>query len=204
MLIRLVFAFVVAISGQVQAAFINNATGLVAPISTVTFDEISFANGTVISTQFSSYGVTFSPALSLSDRYKNGYPNMNGSVLSNFEAGERPYTQPFSIKFNNALTEAAFAFVSNPSPTTTFSAYLGGNLVESATTSTEYSGNFYGFNSIVLDEIRISTIGSSGAMILDNVQLGLSAVPEPTTMALFGLGAAGMGLVVRRKKSRIA
>jgi PEP-CTERM motif len=37
-----------------------------------------------------------------------------------------------------------------------------------------------------------------------NIQLGAAAVPEPATMALWGSGALGMGLVARRRAKEVA
>ena len=184
-------------AGHVQAATLNNTTGIVSPAQTITFDELVFANNTTITLQYSSLGATFSPNLYYDPSGKNAYnsvPNISGNYLANFYPG---YVDPFNINFSIAQTNAAFALATNPG-TTTFNAYLGGTLVESFSAATSYSqsNDFYGFTGISFDRIEILP-GGNNLAIVDNLQM--ATVPEPSTFVLAGLGAAALVIFRRRR-----
>lgn len=84
----------------------------------------------------------------------------------------------------------------------TFAGYKGGNQVY---TSNTYAINtqqplWIGLNWTGIDRLVIHNTGSQWAM--DNFTFNqASSVPEPTTMALLGMGLAGLGAVRRRRKA---
>lgn len=176
----------------------NSASGLASPLTTITFDEHVLATDAPVTNEYSDLGVTFSPNLYYSAQ--TGFPNIDGNTLTNFtDSGSGPDVFQFSLNFLANQTDAAFAMVSNGS-SWDFEALLGGAVVEAFSTLVDTSAlDFFGFTGISFDEIRI-TSSANDYMILDNLQIGNNAVPEPTSMALLGLGLAALGVARRRAK----
>ena len=187
------------VPGISNAALILNSTGLTAPATTVTFSEITLSGGTVVTDQFSGYGVEFG-ALSPNDGLYYTSAGSSGAGLQNYF----PDTyNPFVISFDTTVSEAAFEMVTNGT-TDTFTALLGGAIVETASITTG-GWRFYGFTGIMFDEIRVGIGGEIGTgnsrhMRMDNLQIGAAAaaVPEPSSTALLGLG--GLALMLRRRR----
>lgn len=70
-------------------------------------------------------------------------------------------------------------------------------------------GGFFGVidDMDLIGTISLSANNPSGAELIDNLAFGLAdatAVPEPGTLALFGLGLAGVGFARRRRGDRTA
>jgi len=138
--------------------------------------------------------LSFSSGLYVDNTYSGVFPNMSGNVIANFQPC---CTTPTFLSFSGAVYGAAFNFVSNPG-TSTFSAFLGTNMVEQFTGYTGYGGEFYGFSSILFDSIRIDSGGINSAYIMDNLQV-VSAVPEPETYAMLLVGLGLIGFMARRR-----
>jgi hypothetical protein len=203
MLAALAAAAICLAAPQAQAAFFQNTTGVSGPHSTIMFSEFGLPADTVITTQYSSLGATFTPNLYQNPQFFPG-PNIDPTPnsLSNFSFSGGAEVVPFSIHFNTVQTSAAFAMITNFN-TTLFEALLGGSVVDSGTTTTSTSNanDFYGFSGVSFDEIRV-TVGGDGNMILDNLQLTATAAPEPASLTLLGLGLAGLaGGSLRRRKT---
>jgi PEP-CTERM motif len=66
-----------------------------------------------------------------------------------------------------------------------------------STQSHPYAAGFGG--PIDLLRLRVTAVGGS-AMIFDNINLSTAAVPEPATLALFGLGLAAATQLRRRSR----
>ena len=184
-----------------QATFIQNTSGLSGTFTTETFDT-NAGDSTPAANQFA--GLTFGTGDFVSNLFDGVYPNMTGSVIANFTSFEGCgitgiCITPTFINFSSIMSDVAFAFVTDPG-TSTFSAYLGANLVESATANTDYGGNFYGFTGIAFDSIRIDSGGASSAYALDNLQSRANSIPEPASLTLLGLGF--FGLVASRRGKR--
>ena len=179
----------------VQAALIDNSTGLSDPHTTITFVEHVFPSGTGLTSEYSDLGVNFSP-------FAYYDPYAGGGYVSNFMPNG--YAYPFSLIFSTPQTEAAFQLITGGN-TANLYAYLGGSLVESGTVTTVSSlSDYYGFNGIKFDQIYIQssysgfTNGSgTGPLILDNLQL--AAVPVPSAIWLFGSALVGFIGFNRRK-----
>ncbi len=181
------------ISG-LYATSISNNFGLTSPTKTITFDEIVFTQGTQISTQYASYGVTFTSGMIYDSQSTASFPGITGHYLGN---GSNP---TFSIYFSANQTAAAVGLATNPA-TTTFTALLNGAVVETfsiATTFDNASLGFYGFTGITFNELKVSV--SSGAALFDNIEMGVAApVPEPCTLLLLVFG--GLCMLYTKKSS---
>jgi hypothetical protein len=190
-----------------RAAISQSATGLVSPDNLITFDELVYASGTSLTTQYSGLGVEFVPNLYYNPQGTAFFPGIAGNNVGNFS----PVVNPFSIQFSflDPVFEAAFGFATNPA-STTVTTKLGGVVVESLTASTTYNNALTGYFTItgsLFDEIVVSI--SSDLALVDNIQFstavdGSAVVPEPTSMivwSLLGLTISGTGWWRRRKVS---
>jgi hypothetical protein len=188
-----------------HAAFIQNTFGLSDPHSTITFDEHVLPYLTGVTTEYSDLGVTFSPYGLYFDSANTGgnFGKGIGNFVPSGYGGDR---FPIGINFTKPQTEAAFRFISADA-TTTFQAFLGGNLVESFDVVTGDPANpaFYGFRDITFDAISITTPGCGFAVcpeIVDNIQLptASSSVPEPSSiLGILSFGILGTGAILKRK-----
>jgi hypothetical protein len=183
-----------------QATPLINNTGLVSPVQTLTFSEVSLPSESPVTDEYAGFGVTFSPGL-FYDTQPIFFPTAS---LANFDLSGT-VNNPVSILFSQDLTEVAFALQTNLG-ITTFTALLDSIVVESFTADTTLSvlpdtsqaSNFYGFTNITLDEIRISP--DTPYFQVDNLQVSVSSIPEPGTLCLLGLGFAGIFLSRRRAR----
>ena len=200
-------ALSVLASGVADAAFFNNTTGLASPSVTIDFSEHTFADNTVITSQFSDLGVTFTPNLYYQNTFIPGQPNGPPPDLTNFLPNVGGLVNPFSIFFSSPVTGAAFVLSTNPN-TTMFTALLNGSVVDSGSALTNLSNpmDFYGFTGVTFDQINVS-VGADGFAILDTVQTvpepdTVQTVPEPSTWVLMLAGGGILAAGIRRLRAR--
>lgn len=191
-------------AGPAMATVITASdTGLSAPGQTIGFEEVVLSNGTLVTDQFASLGVTFTPGVS----YQNSVsrrPNFSGPAVIDFAFSG---FADISIQFSQAVTEATAAMTANFGGMS-LTALLDDVIVESFdytfpnNTVDSNFNNFFGFTDILFDELRLTPVGSTSVAI-DNLAFTYAAVPvpEPGILALLGLGLAGMGLARRKKKA---
>lgn len=167
------------------------------------FNELVLSNGETITNQYSSFGVSFSPQLSFLNTVSSR-PNFSGAALVNFGFSGGKFTtfDPFSLLFTNTISEAAFAFTTNGG-STTFEALLNNSVVESFTSNTNLSAqNFYGFENIAFNEIRVISNSFPRTAALDNLSFSTAAVvAEPTIITLFATGMLLMGGLRHKRTS---
>jgi hypothetical protein len=196
----------VLLTGSVQAAPLLSAAGFGAGDTTVSLNEVPLDYATAVTNQFSHLGVTFSTNGSGAFYIGNGYQNstnVSGQYLDSF-AGDGGGTSIYAIKFNTVVDAAGSFWEFNPSTNATFSAFLHGALVESFNyfnVDCCNSASFIGFGDINFNEIQVSQI-TGGAFYMDSVLFSpASDIPEPASMALFGIAAAGFAAARRRRQT---
>jgi len=212
LLTGLVALSVVGVLGQSHAyagALLNNF-GLVDPAFTLTFDEIVFPEGTVITNEYADYGITFKPTdpgMVYDTQGPAPFPGIDGHYVGNFFPVNNPFSIVFTSVFSTPHTSAAFGMATNPG-TTIFTALLGGLIVESFTALTTFDDPFagyYGFVGILFDEIQIQI--DSELALIDNIQMipltemTPVPVPEPATILLVGSGLAFSAFRRRRRRA---
>jgi hypothetical protein len=153
------------------------------------------ANGTALTNQYSSLGITFSGLFQ-----QNGvtFPNIDTFNAGNFN----PTTNPFLISFTQPQSQAAFSLITNPGQSF-FEALLNNSVVDlfDLETTFDSSNNFYGFTGVTFDAIRVTAGGSSGRARIDNIQFGTAtaqSVPEP--FSIIGTLVGGTAALRIRKK----
>ena len=162
-----------------RATFVNNDFGLTSPVQVVTFDEHILAQNASVTTQYSDLGVTFAGAFY--DPDVSNLVHVVGHRLGNFIPSTP--VSAFSMHFNARQTRAAVAMATQPG-TSTFTALLNGVVVETGNAATSLSNpnDFFGFEGILFDEIRISVNSVDHALLLDNLQTG---APAPASDAFW-------------------
>jgi hypothetical protein len=188
-----------------HAASLVNGTGISNPATTITFDEIPLAGDTALTNQYSSLGVTFTGLFFDTTDGFFGFPNIIGNAAANFPQSTFTVTNPFTIRFAQSQSQAAFSLVTNTG-SSTFEALLNGSVVDSFSSTTDISitNNFYGFTGVTFDSIRVTAGGFNEAAALDNIQFSSAAqsVPEPFT--IIGTLVGGTAAVRMRKKLKSA
>ena len=186
-----------ALSFGAQATSISNSpSGLTGTFTTENFDtwDLDATSGP---------GLSFDSGQFATDNLGAIFPNMSGNSIFN----ESEWISTFS--FLGPVSGVAFNFVSTGGETT-FTAFLGAVEVEYFTALIVIeNGNFYGFENISFNSIRIDTTSTeSVSYILDNLQVASSLeidpvtqVPEPESYAMFMAGLALMGFIARRRKN---
>jgi len=211
----LVSLYMLLTAGQAHAVFVTTEAGLTTNTS-LTFEEIDVphnpaelvdVNFGLLTDEYNSYGVTFVPGVYYGAEATPG-PNITNHHLQSITASVDPSTNPLEIQFTSTQSEVGFnlvAFNVDPSvANTTFSAYLGGSVVETAMAiAGTNSNNFYGFSDIAFDRI-VFEVGTGGVstgvpvFCLDNLTFD---VVEPPSIALIGIGFAFLSFLRKRRVS---
>lgn len=157
----------------------GSSTGLLSPGHTINFNEVSISIGAPVTTQFNALGATFNDWT---------YNNRNKGSISSSVIVHNDGNLTAEIFFDSLVTAADFQMQTNPG-TSTFEALLGGVPVETFSAFTTYpsSADWFGFQGIIFDEIIITPGGFMSQAVLGTLQFNSSPVPEPTSLALFGL-----------------
>lgn len=190
---------------QAIAAPIHGTSGFAAPTvaaqtGVATFDTAALGTfASVVSGDVTVSGIGGN--LRVSDTYAGAYNGRGTAYLDN----DQGRTSGFRFDFTDVV--GAFAFNWGASDVSwTLSAFdATGHLLESVLapiTNGSNAGDFFGLSDA---GIKYATLVSSNArsqdwVFVDNVSFAAAAVPEPASIALVGLGLAGVVGLRRRRK----
>jgi hypothetical protein len=114
------------------------------------------------------------------------------SVVAPFDTNYLPTTLPEDLGLRGPGAAPGAFYVENTTsgPIVAFQSVRVGGLV-----SGDYSFNLTGFNDV-------SYFVDSATPVLGGLSIGVTTTPapEPTSMALFGMGALGLGVIGRRRR----
>lgn len=189
-----VFFAVLATASPAQASIITfeaQAIGLTDPfVIGVDGINVSFASPATF-----SVGASF-------------FSSLTGHVLLDAD----PIIGNLVIGFSSLVQNVSLNFATNSGvgPALLLQAFtggIGGTLVGSASVAGVVPGGFtfpegvIGLSGVAFDTLRLSTTAQDFAV--DNIQfVNANAVPEPTSLLLFGSGAIGVIVSLRRKKKQ--
>lgn len=201
-----VAAAVTLLSGGVaQASLIQSAT---ATLGGTTIDFEGQAEGQIISNQYGGSGVLFSQVDGGTPQIDNasflfGYNASSGTgVLTGSTNGgaQFPTVAGLVLTFVNSGSALEF-WLGDTAPLGTYTIQAFDStsaLIESFSVT---SGSFVGFFGLTdLKQVTIDSSVDNDAFAIDDVRLVSNNVPEPTSLALLGLGLAGFGFARRKAK----
>lgn len=197
-----------ALPTMASAAVVLTDPGAGPGTTTVTFDDPALAQGTVITNQYASAGLTVSgQPLYASNAYTNSSAVMVGMHAASFGSGASGSSQAiWDFIFASPVQFAGAYFEFNSPTSATFQAFLAGNLVDSYTYSNNNccgSPEFIGFSGGAFDTFRLSNVTGNDFYMEDLRFSSVNgAVPEPSTWAMMLLGFGGIGFGMRRVRSQ--
>ena len=179
-----------------------------AAVVTYTFESPNFALGQT--TPLTNVAPNIGPSSFLTTFTAS--PTTNGFVIANFQpnpllSGLILYdpTAPvdtLSIGFNQPVYGVALDFAVNQPGVFQLSSSAGSASLDSANVGGEFEGGHFTFSSATsFNSLNLTALNAAGAptlIALDNLAV---TVPEPATIALFGIGLAGLGFSRRRKRA---
>ena len=156
-------------------------SALVADLTTTELNNLNLANGTTSL----SFGTLGTATISGADIQTNQIEAAGGSPA-------------FTITFSDLLNGFGADF-SQAQGTVTLTFFNGATNVGSVSGVFPNAGvQFLGATDLTFNSVRVSA-STTGTFRTDNLVVGVSAVPEPGTIALLGIGLAGTALVGRRR-----
>lgn len=169
--------------------------------SSPTLIDFNGAPNGLIGNFYSGLGVSFAH-LDGGQSYNTGTGGGSSLTATNFST--EPGFPNGEATFSSLITRVGFYITTNGDDNTTVYVYNGATLVGSETFDTFGAGSGGSFAGIEFlsgfDRIVIDTFGPiNGAFALDDFRFEGSAVPEPGTLAILGLGLAGLAATRRRK-----
>jgi len=185
------------------AVFLTSAAAFDAAnpgLTTITFEGIT--------TSATAYNASMTPGATISGTNAFVFDSSNCGASSDFFA-INSFGAAASISFSPSVNAIGFNISSDlgvcgsggVDGTTTVSLFSGATLLDTQTftTATDLS-TFAGWSGLgAIDSLSIIINSTRDFLALDNLRYGTTSVPEPGTLALFGLGLAGLGFARRRK-----
>lgn len=190
---------------QARATPVQGTFGFASPSLVIDFSAISSAPnattlGVPITNQYAGSGVQFT-GLYASNTTED--QQVGGAVVSPAAITDGTGITSFTITFSTPQTDAVFYLYTTGGAS--IASFLNGTPVETATmAASSYSvtgANYYGFaGSSGFDTITLTTVDTEVALV-DNLQIGLAAVPEPRSATVLAAGVAGLMMFGARRRS---